>query len=537
MDAVPPPVASPGDSAAAPTATTATLADAAAASVRILTADSYLTRPAAGLDEKYSVFRSRAVARVPVLRVFGVTPAGQRMCAHVHGHRPYLYIPAPSASHSLAPGEQPDAQASASARRALADALDAALHRANRSNAAATGGPPPLVVAAVDVVVRYDFYGYHPAPREFWRIALYNPGLVKLTADLLQEGAVDDTRHQPYEAHVPYLLQFFTDYNLQGMNFVHAAEATFREPLPERPRADAGRSGASGSGEQQLDSKKSSGDHPEPSPAATTASKSAPLLARPMDTTAAPPAALAPAPAPETPAAAAVSPGRSHDSPGRSHDSPAQASAAVPVNPPTPSSEPAGRRRFFADNVRAAQRRELDGRHTTCELEIDFHVSSILNHHTIDRSGPAPAAAAASNGQPANPGLAALWEDERARRRLRGEPATFTPSTAESRVPLDPASLTANERYWLERLDLAAQADRALVPPSLSPPRLSSQCSSRRGDRMSVSLDADGAPPATPRMRDAVETLLDLYDSDEDDETRIMSQVSQRVPGRVGAWV
>ena len=34
----------------------------------------------------------KAPSRVPMVRVFGATDTGQKVCAHIHGAFPYLYI-------------------------------------------------------------------------------------------------------------------------------------------------------------------------------------------------------------------------------------------------------------------------------------------------------------------------------------------------------------------------------------------------------------------------------------------------------------
>lgn len=45
--------------------------------VRIVTADYYLESPVKGLDVCYSEFRESDVKKVPVVRIFGATPAGR----------------------------------------------------------------------------------------------------------------------------------------------------------------------------------------------------------------------------------------------------------------------------------------------------------------------------------------------------------------------------------------------------------------------------------------------------------------------------
>ena len=65
-------------------------------SCRIVTTDYYLAPPVKGLDVCYSDITTSAVERVPIIRIFGATPAGQKCCVHVHGVFPYIHVPCPS---------------------------------------------------------------------------------------------------------------------------------------------------------------------------------------------------------------------------------------------------------------------------------------------------------------------------------------------------------------------------------------------------------------------------------------------------------
>lgn len=61
-------------------------------SLRIVDADYYLEKPIPNIDICFSECRNRDIIKVPVIRIFGSTPQGQKCCLHVHRVFPYFYI-------------------------------------------------------------------------------------------------------------------------------------------------------------------------------------------------------------------------------------------------------------------------------------------------------------------------------------------------------------------------------------------------------------------------------------------------------------
>ncbi|CAL8312592.1 unnamed protein product [Lota lota] len=181
-------------------------------SIRIVCADYYLSSPVRDLDVCYSQFRASDVKKVPVVRIFGATPAGQKTCLHVHGVFPYIYIPydgyGPSPERHL---------------RQVAFSIDRALN-------IAMGNPASSAqhVFKVTLVSGMPLYGYHANEKQYMKVFLYNPQMVKRVCELLCSGAVMNKVYQPHEGHIPFLLQFFIDYNLYGMNLLHLAALKFR---------------------------------------------------------------------------------------------------------------------------------------------------------------------------------------------------------------------------------------------------------------------------------------------------------------------
>ena len=159
------------------------LSETALVSVWLVTMDYYLSSPSTDtknqFDPIYSMFRSAPIKKVPVLRVFGSTPAGQKTCLHIHGIFPYLYVPLPAHDQ---PGYLYRLAAS------LDKALNMTLYGSGSEQHPSSNGQHH-VYKIVEVTGK-PFYGYHSKEHRFAKIYLYNPYMLRKASDLLASGSV-----------------------------------------------------------------------------------------------------------------------------------------------------------------------------------------------------------------------------------------------------------------------------------------------------------------------------------------------------------
>jgi DNA polymerase zeta len=87
-------------------------------------------------------------------------------------------------------------------------------------------------VYKIQLVRGIPFYGFYPCERLFLKVFLYNPMLQTRIVNLLRSGAIMGKLFQVYEAHIPFTLQVFIDYNLYGMAMLNLDTMRFRAPLP-----------------------------------------------------------------------------------------------------------------------------------------------------------------------------------------------------------------------------------------------------------------------------------------------------------------
>jgi DNA polymerase zeta len=88
-------------------------------------------------------------------------------------------------------------------------------------------------VARITLVKAIPFYGFHVGYRYYLKIYMLDPMVMTRLADLLQQGVIMKKGFQPFEAHLQHLLQWMSDYNLYGCDYIDCSKVVFRSPVPK----------------------------------------------------------------------------------------------------------------------------------------------------------------------------------------------------------------------------------------------------------------------------------------------------------------
>ncbi|KAI9719527.1 MAG: DNA polymerase zeta [Chrysothrix sp. TS-e1954] len=186
--------------------------------------DHYQAQPT-GLDPllfgSHGSTQQRNAPQLPVIRVFGATETGQKVCAHIHGALPYLYVE----YHGSLKDEEVE-----SYKQQLRASIDHALAVSYRRN---IYDGKSTFVGRITLVKGVPFFGYHVGYRYFLKIYMLNPLNMTRFADLLYQGAIMKKTFQPFEAHLQYLLQWMCDFNLYGCSYIDCSNLRFRSPVPD----------------------------------------------------------------------------------------------------------------------------------------------------------------------------------------------------------------------------------------------------------------------------------------------------------------
>ncbi|CAL1695850.1 unnamed protein product [Somion occarium] len=132
------------------------------------------------------------LARAPILRIYGKSSLGKKVCLHVHQYIARLI-------HSL--------------NHAIALSL-----KRNPSS------PNSKFIRAIILVKGVHFYGFHSSYSPFLKILVADPAYSQRAVTILQSGSVMKTRFRIYESHLSYILQFLCDFGLYGCGWIDLAE-------------------------------------------------------------------------------------------------------------------------------------------------------------------------------------------------------------------------------------------------------------------------------------------------------------------------
>ncbi|KAG7099225.1 hypothetical protein E1B28_001091 [Marasmius oreades] len=152
----------------------------------------------------------------PIIRIYGPSSDGRKVCVHVHQVYPYLYV---EYTGSL---ESREVKKYASRlKHSLNHAIALSFKRNPHSSKS-------QFIRAVILVKGIHFYGFHCSYSPFLKILVIDPSCLSRVVTLLQSGTVMSTRFRTYENHLSFTLQFLCDFGLYGCGWIELDSALER---------------------------------------------------------------------------------------------------------------------------------------------------------------------------------------------------------------------------------------------------------------------------------------------------------------------
>lgn len=238
--------------------------------LQIITYDTYQHAPSP-LDKEFVTFNTKPIPNyfqtlktVPVIRIYGTVPETHTSALiHIHNVFPYLYIIFPKAckwSNSLTGSQilelrkwldEINSKMNESFRRTVTSKKrkKKETHTNNKKqnyddyaaededdfdpvdNEEGEYSLKTCYISDLSIISGTPFYGFHDLSTTFLKISMASSKYVTRLSKLLTDGNIFGRFIQPYESHVPYILQFLTDYNCCTLKTLKLNEFMWRSPI------------------------------------------------------------------------------------------------------------------------------------------------------------------------------------------------------------------------------------------------------------------------------------------------------------------
>ncbi|CAB3401342.1 unnamed protein product [Caenorhabditis bovis] len=162
--------------------------------------------------------QGRRNTKSPVFHIYGVTDTGKRACLHVHGVLPYIVL-----------------RVGGKCTNAILIGMRNKINKIVQREIDAAKGLSSTFVAdyvyKLEVFSSRPIYGYHEEEEDFVKVFFTSSWISsKATAGLGKE-IHQNSIFQPYEAHIPFYLQFYIDNSIFGMDNIYVENVKFRIAL------------------------------------------------------------------------------------------------------------------------------------------------------------------------------------------------------------------------------------------------------------------------------------------------------------------